>query len=165
MPLYKKSQEDLDKVTLSTRESLSGVRVIRAFCREETEEKTFDVRNEQLTKSRKTVGVLAAITNPLTYVLVNAGILLLLWTGALRVDGGSMSQGTVIALYNLMTQILIELIKFANLIVTVAKAVACAKRVEQVLDLQPSLEVDEDSGEAAVEDSERFVVFDDVSVR
>ena len=159
MPLYKKSQEDLDGVTLSTRENLTGARVIRAFCREDEEGALFDRRNAG---SRKFVGALAAITNPLTYALVNGGIILLLWTGAIRVDSGALSQGTVIALYNLMSQILIELIKFANLIVTVAKGVACGNRVESVLKMQPSLELDED-GEGAK--NAPFIVFDGVSVR
>lgn len=165
MPLYKKSQEDLDAVTLSTRENLTGARVIRAFCREETEREIFNERNEKLTRSRRFAAAIAAITNPLTYVLVNAGILLLLWTGALRVEAGSLSQGTVIALYNLMSQILIELIKLANLIVTVAKGAACGGRVESVLKMQPSLQTDEtDEGTEKTADG-AFVRFDGVSMR
>lgn len=162
MPLYKKSQSDLDAVTLSTRENLTGARVVRAFCREEEERELFAARNEKLTKSRKFVGAIAAITNPLTYVFVNAGILLLLWTGALRVEAGNLSQGTVIALYNLMSQILIELIKLANLIVTVAKGVACGERVESVLKMQPSLQTDEPKDRLQ---DEAFIRFDGVSMR
>lgn len=141
MPLYKKAQSKLDKVLLSTRENLTGVRVIRAFCREGEETRLFESRNDELAKSRKGVGAIAAITNPLTYVLVNLGIILLLYTGAIRVDSGSLSQGNVIALYNLMGQILIELIKLANLIVTVTKAAACGSRISAVLEMQPSLVV------------------------
>ncbi len=161
MPLYKKTQGKLDKVLLSTRENLSGARVLRAFCKEEDERKQFDRRNEELTESGKFVGGIAAITNPLTYVLVNLAIILLLWTGALRVDTGSLSQGKVIALYNLMSQILIELIKLANLIVTVAKAAASGSRIEGVLQTQPSLLVTH-TGERR--EGEPFIVFDNAGV-
>ncbi len=141
MPLYKKTQNKLDKVLLSTRENLGGARVIRAFCREESERTLFDERNEELTKGRKFAGAIAAITNPLTYAIINAAIILLLWQGAIRVESGNLTQGQVIALYNLMGQILIELIKLANLIVTVAKAAACGSRIEAVLTMQPSTEI------------------------
>lgn len=161
MPLYKKTQEKLDKVLLSTRENLTGARVLRAFCREDEEEKLFTARNEDLTKGRKFVGAIAAITNPLTYALVNGAIIALLWTGAIRVDGGALSQGSVIALYNLMGQILIELIKLANLIVTVTKAAACGGRVASVLKMQPSLQVD-DSGKKS---DGAFIRFEGVSMR
>ncbi len=160
MPLYKKAQAKLDKVLLSTRENLSGARVLRAFCREEEEGRQFDERNEGLTKSSKFVGGLAAITNPLTYVLINLAIIVLLYTGALRVDSGRLSQGNVIALYNLMGQILIELIKLANLIVTVAKAAASGSRIESALAMQPTLQITAD-GEKR---EEPFIVFDRVSL-
>ncbi len=160
MPLYKRTQEKLDKVLLSTRENLSGARVLRAFCHEDEERKAFDARNEELNKSGKFVGGIAAITNPLTYVLINLFIMLLLYTGALRVNSGRLSQGNVIALYNLMGQILIELIKLANLIVTVAKAAASGSRIESVLSMQPSLTLTED-GEAK---AEPFLLFDNVSL-
>lgn len=163
MPLYKKTQAKLDKVLLSTRENLSGARVLRAFCKEEAERKQFDERNEELTRGRKFVGGIAAITNPLTYVLVNIAIILLLWTGAMRVDSGRLSQGSVIALYNLMGQILIELIKLANLIVTVAKAAASGSRIETVLNMQSTLcLIDDEPAESKTED---FVVFDNVSLK
>ena len=161
MPLYKKTQEKLDKVLLSTRENLTGARVLRAFCREEEEEKLFTERNEALTKGRKFVGAIAAITNPLTYALVNGAIIALLWSGAIRVDSGTLSQGSVIALYNLMGQILIELIKLANLIVTVTKAAACGGRVAAVLKMQPSLKVDEESKKT----DGAFIRFENVSMR
>ncbi len=163
MPLYKKTQAKLDDVLLSTRENLSGARVIRAFCQEDGERRIFDRRNGELNKSSKFVGGLAAITNPLTYALVNVGIILLLYVGAIRVESGVLSQGEVIALYNLMGQILIELIKLANLIVTVAKAAASAGRVESVLKMQSSLQIIPD-GEAGQENAP-FIVFDEVWAR
>ena len=161
MPLYKKTQGKLDKVLLSTRENLTGARVLRAFCREEEERKQFDNRNGELNRSAKFVGGIAAITNPLTYALINLGIILLLWSGALRVDAGRLTQGEVIALYNLMSQILIELIKLANLIVTVAKAAASGGRIESVLKMQPSLQLTEGKQKA----NEPFIVFDKVCLK
>ena len=166
MPLYQKSQAALDDVTLSTRENLTGAKVLRAFCLEEEEKKIFDKRNEKLTKERKFVGVLALLTNPLTYVVVNLGIVWLLYSGALRVDVGGLSQGSVIALYNLMSQILIELIKLANLIVTVTKAAACGNRVAAVLEKQPTLSLSEGDGEVTFQDEkEDFIRFEEVSLR
>ena len=164
MPLYKKTQGDLDDVLLSTRENLSGARVLRAFCKEESERKAFDARNEKLNDGRKFVGGIAAITNPLTYALLNIGIIVLLYVGAIRVDGGTLTQGQIIALYNLMGQILIELIKLANLIVTVAKAAASGSRIEAVLKMQPSLIVTE-SGIEPCGTNEPFIVFDNVSMK
>ena len=161
MPLYKKTQGKLDKVLLSTRENLTGARVLRAFCKEEDERKQFDERNGELNRSAKFVGGIAAITNPLTYALINLGIILLLWSGALRVDAGGLTQGEVIALYNLMGQILIELIKLANLIVTVAKAAASGARIESVLKMQPSLQITD--GEKL--ENEPFIVFDNVGLK
>ncbi len=165
MPLYKKTQSKLDDVLLSTRENLSGARVLRAFCKEDSEREIFDNRNEKLNDGRKFVGGIAAITNPLTYVLLNFGIIWLLWTGAIHVDGGALSQGGVIALYNLMGQILIELIKLANLIVTVAKAAASGSRIEAVLKMQPSLQIAEESELGESKSDEPFIVFDNVSAR
>ena len=161
MPLYKKTQGKLDEVTLSTRENLTGARVIRAFCREEEERAIFDKRNDALNEGRKFVGGIAAITNPLTYALVNGAIIALIWSSGLQVQLGDLSQGSVIALYNLMSQILIELIKLANLIVTVTKAAACGSRMSSVLEMQPSLQVSED-GEKR---DEPFIVYDRVCVR
>jgi ABC-type multidrug transport system fused ATPase/permease subunit len=166
MPLYKKTQAKLDKVLLSTRENLTGARVLRAFCKEEDERNLFDERNGQLTKERKFVGGIAAITNPLTFVLVNLAIILLLYTCGIRVDGGTLTQGKVIALYNLMSQILIELIKFANLIVTVAKGAACGNRISAVLQMTPSLQVDDESIEQAKDRANApMIEFDNVTVR
>lgn len=161
MPLYKKTQEKLDKVLLSTRENLTGARVVRAFCLEDEERKIFNSRNDGLNEERKFVGGIAAITNPLTYALVNLAIIALIWTGAIRVEAGTLSQGSVLALYNLMGQILVELIKLANLIVTVTKAAACGGRIASVLQMQPSLQTEE--GEEKITGS--FVSFDRVTMR
>ena len=167
MPLSKKTQGKLDKVLLSTRENLAGARVLRAFCKEEDERAQFNLRNEELNKGRKREGAIAAITNPLTFVLVNAAIIWLLYNGAISVDAGNLTQGQVIALYNLMAQILIELIKLANLIVTVAKAAASGSRVEAVLKMQPSLKIIPDGENADNKNTENktepFIVFDGVS--
>ena len=147
MPLYKRSKAKLDKVTLSARENLTGARVLRAFCKEEDERRLFSERNGELTQSQKFVGRISALMNPLTYVILNAAVIALLYAGAIRVNAGNLSQGNVIALYNLMTQILVELIKLANLIVTVSKAAACGSRIESVLQMESSLELFDDSSE------------------
>ena len=162
MPLYKKSQGDLDEVLLSTRENLSGVRVIRAFCLEKDEDKKFNARNEKLTKGRKFVGAISAITNPLTAVLINGAIILLLYTGGIRVDGGRLTQGQLIALYNLMGQILVELIKLANLIVTVTKALSCGARVRAVLNSESSLQI---LDSVQKQEDEAFIRYDKVTAR
>ena len=166
MPLYKKTQDKLDKVLLSTRENLTGARVVRAFCLEDEEKELFDKRNGELNKGRKFVGALAAITNPLTYVLVNLAIIALIYSGAIRVDAGNLSQGSVLALYNLMSQILIELIKLANLIVTVTKAAACGGRIANVLEMQPSLIVEENAEKTeSVATNDDFVRFERVTAQ
>ena len=165
MPLYKNTQSKLDKVLLSTRENLAGARVLRAFCKEEDERQQFNARNDDLNKGRKFVGGIAAITNPLTYVLVNGAIIWLLYSGAISVDSGALTQGQVIALYNLMGQILIELIKLANLIVTVAKAAASGSRIEAVLKMQPSLTIIPDGETATAQTEEPFIVYDGVWAR
>lgn len=140
MPLHKKSREKLDKVLLSTRENLDGARVIRAFCKEEDEKILFAQRNQELTKSRSFADGVSALMNPLTYILINFAVIALLYLGGVEVKLGSLSQGSVIALYNLMTQILVELIKLANLIVTMTKAAACGNRIEEILQMQSSLQ-------------------------
>ncbi len=164
MPLYKKSQANLDDVLLSTRENLTGARVLRAFCREDEERKLFDNRNDKLTAGRRFADGISAITNPLTFVLVNLATIWLMYTGAIRVDGGTLSQGSVLALYNLMGQILIELIKLANLIVTVSRAAASGNRIESVLTMTPSLQVEEGEQKTKTE-NDVFVLFDNVSMR
>lgn len=139
VPLYKKAQSRLDAVTLSTRETLTGARVIRAFCKEEEEISAFGYRNSNLKKSQLFVGRIAALMNPLTYALVNAAIIILLYTGAIGVREGALTQGKVIALYNYMSQILVELIKLANLIITVTKSFASAGRISDILEMDSGL--------------------------
>ena len=135
IPLYKKVQLALDKVLGKTRENLSGIRVIRAFNKEDEERVDFYVKNEELNKVQVFVGRFSALMNPLTYVIVNGAILYLIWTGAWQVEAGVLSQGEVVALVNYMSQILVELVKLANLIITVTKAIACGNRIAEVLDL------------------------------
>ncbi len=135
IPLYKKVQARLDGVLLQVRENLEGTRVIRAFCREGAEETEFSSRNATLTRVQLFVGRISALLNPLTYVLINGGIVALLYCGALRVDSGALSTGSVIALYNYMSQILVELVKLANLMITMTKSVACGNRIAAVLEI------------------------------
>lgn len=139
MPMYKKAQRALDKVLGATRENLTGVRVIRAFCREDEELENFCEKNETLTSIQKYVGKISALMNPITYVIINAAVIVLIWTGALRVEAGIITQGAVVALYNYMSQILIELIKLANMIISITKALACGKRISDVLDIESSI--------------------------
>ena len=135
IPLYKKVQGLLDQVLAATRENLTGVRVLRAFGKEDAEVAAFERKNEALTAMQKHVGHISALMNPVTYVIINLAILLLIHTGALRVEAGVITQGAVVALYNYMSQILVELIKLANLIINITKSVACGKRIQSVLDM------------------------------
>ncbi len=144
IPLYKKVQARLDKVLGITRGNLTGVRVIRAFCKEEEEIKEFKNRNEELTAIQKHVGRISALMNPITYVIINLAIIALLRTGAIRVEAGIITQGAVVALYNYMSQILVELIKLASLIISITKAVACGNRIQGVFEIESSL-VDHDT--------------------
>lgn len=139
IPLYRKAQGKLDEVTKATRETLAGSRVIRAFCKEDEEIAGFGERNDALAKSQRFVGGISALMNPLTYAVINVGIIVLIYLGAGQVETGYLSQGQVIALYNYASQILIELIKLANLIITVTKSFACAGRLTDVLKLNTSL--------------------------
>ena len=139
IPLYKKVQERLDNVTGMTRENLQGVRVIRAFRQEKKEIETFDAGNEALVKIQMFSGRISALMNPLTYIVINGGLVALLYTGAVRVDGGIITQGAVVALVNYMSQILVELVKLANLIINVTKAIACGNRIQNVMELEPSI--------------------------
>lgn len=139
IPLYKKVQERLDAVLGITRENLTGARVIRAFHKEEEEKKRFEEGLEQLTSMQTYVGKISAFLNPLTYVIINAATIVLLYIGAVQVDTGVLTQGEVVALVNYMSQILVELIKLANLIVTITKAIACGNRVESILEMQSSM--------------------------
>lgn len=134
MPLYKKTQEKLDGLLLRVRESLTGVRVIRAFCREDEETEAFSLQNDTLTQHQRRVGRISALLNPLTFVIINLAVILLIYTGGLRIDSGELTQGQLVALYNLMSQILVELIKLADLIINISKAVASGKRIFSVLD-------------------------------
>ncbi|TCL58993.1 ABC-type multidrug transport system fused ATPase/permease subunit [Kineothrix alysoides] len=139
MPLYKKVQAGLDSILGITRENLTGVRVIRAFNKEAAEIKRFEGENEELARMQQFVGKISALMNPVTYVIINGALIVLIWTGALRVDGGYITQGAVVALVNYMSQILVELIKLANLIITVTKAFASANRITAVFEMKPSL--------------------------
>lgn len=140
IPLYKKVQSQLDRVLGITRENLTGVRVIRAFNKEEEEISHFKAENAQFTRLQTFVGKISALMNPLTFVIVNSAILVLVWTGAWRVEGGILTQGAVVALVNYMSQILVELIKLADLIINITKAVACGNRIQKVLEVEPSME-------------------------
>ena len=142
MPLYKKVQQLLDKVLGITRENLTGVRVIRAFGKEAQETADFTRKNEEFTAAQKHVGRISALMNPVTYVIINLAILALIHTGALRVEAGVITQGAVVALYNYMSQILVELIKLANLIINITKAVACGNRIQSVLEMPSGETVD-----------------------
>ncbi|MGN1061155.1 MAG: ABC transporter ATP-binding protein [Candidatus Coproplasma sp.] len=164
IPMYRKTQGDLDKVTAATRETLVGSRVVRAFCKEDGEIEEFKKRNDKLTKSQKFVGRISALMNPLTYAVINVGIIVLIYVGGLKVDGGVLTQGQVIALYNYMTQVLVELIKLANLIITVTKCFACAGRLKDVLKMTPALK----HGEIQPAESKEgvpFIQFNDVAMR
>lgn len=139
MPLYKKVQGALDKLLGITRENLKGVRVIRAFGAQESEIQKFTDANQTLTLAQRFVGKISALLNPVTYLVVNLAIIVLIWVGAIKVETGLLTQGMVIALWNYMSQILVELIKLANLIITITKALACARRVSAVLEITPSV--------------------------
>lgn len=145
IPMMKEVQKRLDTVLLHTRENLSGVRVIRAFCREDYEVKTFFECNEELAQKQKRSGSLSGLMNPLTYLLINVAIVLLIYSGALKVSLGTLTQGEVIALYNYMSQILVELVKLANLIVTLNRALASANRISEILSLQSSIKDGEEN--------------------
>ena len=140
MPLYKKVQKQLDRVLLTTRENLLGARVVRAFNRQQDEMKKFDEENSLLVNSQVFVGKISALMNPVTYVIVNGATIILIWTGAWQVEGGIITQGAVVALVNYMSQILVELVKLANLIITISKSLACANRISAVFEETSSIE-------------------------
>lgn len=160
VPMYKNVQNTLDDVTLMTRESLSGARVIRAFCEEEKNYAEFKTKNDLLAHFQRSVGRISALTNPLTFVIINLGIILLVYSGALSVNTGRLNQGEVVALYNYMSQILVELLKFASLIVTITKGFASGARISSVLEVENTLEHIEDD---TIYDS-HAVAFDNVSL-
>lgn len=140
IPLYKKVQNALDGVLGITRENLTGSRVIRAFHKEEDETEKFHERNDALTKIQLYVGKISALMNPLTYIIINGGIIALLWTGAIQVDSGILTQGEVVALVNYMSQILVELVKLANLIININKSIACGNRIQSIFEISSSIQ-------------------------
>lgn len=161
IPLYRKVQNRLDRVLLLTRENLTGVRVIRAFNKEREERERFVDANADLVKEQIFVGKISALMNPLTYVIVNLMLLVLIRTGALQVEGGFLTQGAVVALINYMSQILVELIKLANLIITVTKAAACGNRIQSIFETQTSLS--DGVGVTNAMQTDEVVVFDHVT--
>ena len=161
MPMYKRVQSALDGVTSATRQNLAGVRVLRAFCKEDTEVEGFEAQTEGLTTRQLSAGRISALMNPVTYVVINLAVVLLVNVGAVKVEHGILTQGLVIALYNYMSQILVELIKMANLIITLAKAVACGNRLSSVLKLESDQENGAEIGDALTGDVE----FRDVTAR
>ena len=165
MPLYRKVQSNLDAVLGITRENLTGVRVIRAFNKEADERQRFEQQNQMLTDAQKFVGKISGLMNPVTYIIVNGALIVLIYAGALRVDAGIITQGQVVALVNYMSQILVELVKLANLIITVTKAFACGNRIQSVFEEETGMtEGSEgwmDSGEADTP----IVEFDHVNLR
>ena len=172
IPLYRRVQERLDRVVGALRRNLAGVRVLRAFNKEAAERKDFGERTDELEHEQRTVGGVSALLNPLTYCLVNRAILLLVYTGALRVEAGILTQGAVIALYNYMSQILVELVKLANLIINITRAVACGNRVQSIFEITPSvvspedaIPVDADGFADASSENAPVVSFRDVSLR
>ena len=161
MPMYKRVQSALDGVTSATRQNLAGVRVLRAFCKEDTEVAGFEQQTNGLTARQLSAGRISALMNPVTYVVINLAVVILVKVGAVKVEHGVLTQGLVIALYNYMSQILVELIKMANLIITLAKAVACGNRLSAVL----GLESDQQDGEEQAEKLSGDVEFKDVTAR
>ena len=161
MPMYKRVQASLDGVTSATRQNLTGVRVLRAFCKETAESEEFSRKTEELTTRQLSAGGISALMNPVTYVIINLAVVLLVRIGALKVESGVLTQGLVIALYNYMSQILVELIKMANLIITITKAVACGNRVQTVLELEP----DQKNGTINAADVRGAVEFRSVTAR
>ena len=163
MPRYNKVQAGLDRVLGNTRENLTGVRVIRAFGREEAETGRFETENNALTKLQEHVGRVSALMNPVTYVIINLATVVLIWVGAVRVDTAIITQGAVVALINYMSQILVELIKLANLIINITKALACASRVQGVLDTESSMEAPQALSNVVEQNQER-VTFRNVAL-
>ena len=161
MPRYRSIQFHLDDLTLKSRENLSGARVIRAFTREAEETEGFYEKSKALSHLQKAVGRISALMNPLTYVIINVAIIVLIYEGGIRVNTGELSQGQVVALYNYMSQILVELIKLANLIVTVTRSFACASRIENVFKLQNTLQHTDNSAKV----NDYAVCFDNVSLK
>lgn len=162
IPLFRRVQASLDKVLGVTRENLTGNRVIRAFNKEQEEIADFDESNERLTDVQLFVGKISALMNPLTYIIINVALVILIWTGAIQVNIGKISQGEVVALVNYMSQILVELVKLANLIITVTKAIACGNRVQSIFEMETSMV---DGNGSKIEDTGYTVEFRNVSMR
>lgn len=163
MPMYRKVQGRLDRIMTGTRENLTGVRVIRAFGREEAETRDFEAANTDLSHMQQFVGRISGLMNPVTYVIINLATAYLIYTGAVRIDLGILSQGQVVALLNYMSQILVELIKLANLIIQVTKAAACGDRIADILKVEPDMK-DGTLGAESVQDSDVAVEFRNVSL-
>ena len=161
MPMYRRVQAGLDQVTSATRQNLTGVRVLRAFCKEDAEVAGFAGKTRELMNRQLSAGGVSALMNPVTYVIINLAVILLVQVGAVKVDGGILSQGLVIALYNYMSQILVELIKMADLIINMTKAAACGGRIAKVLEL----ENDQESGSRSAESLRGAVEFRDVTAK
>ena len=165
MPLYRKVQSNLDAVLGITRENLTGVRVIRAFNKEVDEKQRFEQQNQMLTDAQKFVGKISGLMNPVTYIIVNGALIVLIYTGALRVDAGIITQGQVVALVNYMSQILVELVKLANLIITVTKAFACGNRIQSVFEEETGMTEGSEGWTDPGEADTPVVEFDHVNLR
>ena len=163
IPLYNKIQSCLDELLSITRENLSGIRVIRAFCNEDEETEEFKKSNSRLTDLQNFTGKISALMNPLTFIIVNIAIIILIYTGAIEVNNGTLTQGAVVALYNYMSQILVELIKLANLIITITKSVACGNRIQSVLEIGSSL--NNPNEDITCEESEYIIEVKNASLR
>ncbi|MGN0695872.1 MAG: ABC transporter ATP-binding protein [Oscillospiraceae bacterium] len=160
IPLYRKVQQKLDKVMLRTRENLTGVRVIRAFGKEEAEKQAFAEENDALVSFQKFAGKISALMNPVTYVIINLAAAVLIYVGGQQTDAGLVTQGEVVALYNYMSQILVELIKLANMIITMTKAAACWNRINAVFDMKPGIEYPDTLNKSLKESAEEAVRFE-----
>ncbi len=161
MPMHKKTQENLDKVLGSTRENLTGVRVIRAFTKEDEEIDDYNTYTKNLENQQNKVGNISNLINPLTYIIINVAIIILIYVGAINVDNGIIAQGAVIALYNYMSQILVELIKLANLIITMTKSLTCSKRIFEVLEMDSKIDIKTHQKDANLP----YILFDNVSMK
>ena len=161
MPLHRRVQENLDNVLSQTKENLSGVRVIRAFTSEKEEIEKYSSSIKKLERSQNRVGNISNLLNPLTFIIVNTAIIILIYTGALKVDSGILTQGEVIALYNYMSQILVELIKLASLIITMTKSVSCAKRISKIIEIDTCIFVDKNNNKL----SDKYIIYENVSMK
>lgn len=164
IPMYRRGQEALDKLLCRTRENLAGARVLRAFNKQKEEADEYETENQMLNSLQMVVGRIAALTNPVTYIIINGAVIALLWVGAIRVDEGFITQGQVVALVNYTAQILVELVKLANTIVMVNKAVACGNRVQEIFDREPGLQSPDGERTAVIKANENAVVFHHVGL-